>query len=449
MKKISNFFTQNILWKLLSLALAITLWFIAINVQDPFTTRNFNANLQLINLEALDAHNLVILNEDELRNTTIGVRVTARRKGVSNILSDNVQAYIDIGNINLDNENITSQPLDVILGVEVRTSLGYNEYETSTRPVSVPIIFDRIITQEIPVTIEKISDVSAGYVSMLPTANPSTVTVTGPSSYIQQIDNVVAGVNLQGETSNLTVVTSPVIYDINGDDITELFTMSQQEIEVRVPINRYSSVPVLRPNIIGDVAEGHTIIDISYSPQSIQVVGSDTDINNIQAIPLGSINVTNQNSSIRTIIDIREALQGTNLVVRSGTPNEVIVNITISDEPVTNITVPISQINIIGDASNITYEEHINVNLRGDGEVLQNITYNDISGTINVENLQPGTHEIIVDLTLPDGATLIGGDILTTVIVNDEVIPEPPIIMPENLADAEAEYEEYTDDTLE
>ena len=46
-------FTMDIGWKLLSLIIAIGLWFMVINTENPVETRSYTAAIQLQNEEAL------------------------------------------------------------------------------------------------------------------------------------------------------------------------------------------------------------------------------------------------------------------------------------------------------------------------------------------------------------------------------------------------------------
>ena len=62
--KNSNNFTKDIGWKLLSLAIAVALWFMVINTENPLETRSYTASVQIQNEESLFERVYVVVNED-------------------------------------------------------------------------------------------------------------------------------------------------------------------------------------------------------------------------------------------------------------------------------------------------------------------------------------------------------------------------------------------------
>ena len=68
-------FTMDIGWKLLSLIIAIGLWFMVINTENPVETRSYTAAIQLQNEEALTERGYVVVNDDELSSTRVTVRL--------------------------------------------------------------------------------------------------------------------------------------------------------------------------------------------------------------------------------------------------------------------------------------------------------------------------------------------------------------------------------------
>lgn len=76
--KNSNNFTKDIGWKLLSLAIAVALWFMVINTENPLETRSYTASVQIQNEESLFERGYVVVNEDEINSTRVMVRLRAR-----------------------------------------------------------------------------------------------------------------------------------------------------------------------------------------------------------------------------------------------------------------------------------------------------------------------------------------------------------------------------------
>ena len=97
----SNKFTKDIGWKLLSLAIAIGLWFTVINTENPLETRSYSATIQIQNQESLFERGYVVVNDDEISSTRITVRLRGQRLALDTLSqsSTKVQAIVDLDNV--------------------------------------------------------------------------------------------------------------------------------------------------------------------------------------------------------------------------------------------------------------------------------------------------------------------------------------------------------------
>ena len=94
-------FTKDIGWKLLSLIIAIGLWFTVINTENPLETRTYTAAIQLQNKESLFERGYVVVNNDELTSTRVTVRLRGQRLALDTLSKSNtrVQAIVDLENV--------------------------------------------------------------------------------------------------------------------------------------------------------------------------------------------------------------------------------------------------------------------------------------------------------------------------------------------------------------
>ena len=60
MNKLKELFTKDAGWKLLSLGIALFLWFIVINIENPVETRTFNVSIDILSEEALSDSGFII-----------------------------------------------------------------------------------------------------------------------------------------------------------------------------------------------------------------------------------------------------------------------------------------------------------------------------------------------------------------------------------------------------
>ena len=68
MKKFQELLTKDLGWKLLSIAIAATMWFMVINITQPVDTRSYSRPLTLENMDTLTSRGLTVGNAEELKN---------------------------------------------------------------------------------------------------------------------------------------------------------------------------------------------------------------------------------------------------------------------------------------------------------------------------------------------------------------------------------------------
>lgn len=116
--KNSNNFTKDIGWKLLSLAIAVALWFMVINTENPLETRSYTASVQIQNEESLFERGYVVVNEDEINSTRVMVRLRGQRLALDTLSQSNtkVQAIVDLSNVIYSyNGEPVSVPVNIVI----------------------------------------------------------------------------------------------------------------------------------------------------------------------------------------------------------------------------------------------------------------------------------------------------------------------------------------------
>ena len=118
-------FTKDIGWKLLSLIIAIGLWFTVINTENPLETRTYTAAIQLQNKESLFERGYVVVNNDELTSTRVTVRLRGQRLALDTLSKSNtrVQAIVDLENVIYSYDgNPVSVPVSIVIPSVVNNS---------------------------------------------------------------------------------------------------------------------------------------------------------------------------------------------------------------------------------------------------------------------------------------------------------------------------------------
>ena len=89
--------------KILSFLLAVMLWLIVVNIDDPVTTQTFNnIPVAVTNAEVLAATNQTYQIEDGTQNVSVTVR--AKRSVLNKIKADNIKATADMKELTLQTQ---------------------------------------------------------------------------------------------------------------------------------------------------------------------------------------------------------------------------------------------------------------------------------------------------------------------------------------------------------
>ena len=97
MKKILGSFRNNIGLKLISILVAIVIWYMVVDINDPVETATYTVKVTVEN-EAYIANGKQIYHIDDA-NKTVGVTLKANRSTLKNIKEDNITVTADLTQI--------------------------------------------------------------------------------------------------------------------------------------------------------------------------------------------------------------------------------------------------------------------------------------------------------------------------------------------------------------
>jgi YbbR domain-containing protein len=166
--------TQNLGWKLLSLALALALW--ATFGRDAETATSVAARVHYKNLtDDLD------ISSGLPGEVTLELRGPSSRLQQSNLSSVNV--VLDFAHIQGPGErtfNITASNANLPLGVSFSRAI----------PAQVRLQFDRLLTRDVPVEPRYTGAPPAGYEILRGELSPSRMRIRGPESRVAGVTNL-------------------------------------------------------------------------------------------------------------------------------------------------------------------------------------------------------------------------------------------------------------------
>lgn len=411
MKISKDNFTKNIGWKILSLIIAIGLWFTVINTENPLEVRTFTTSVQILNEDSLFERGYVVVNEDEINNIRVTVRLRGQRLALDNLTksSTKVQANIDLNNIlyAYDGNNPVSVPINIVIPSAVN-----NNFEIISKSVhNVTVDIQPYINKTFDVTtvVENTDEIVKELVQT--NVTPKTVTVYGAKSIVNKIAEVKAQVAPETIDNGMEVTAVPKAYDSEGNALDKL-TFSTNELKVELKMDNSKKARVIS-NVSGEPADGYEVTDVHIYPENIGVAGEEVPLFNFNILRLPDIDVNGANANITKTYKIKDFLpNGVRLLKNATGTEEITVVVTIEEESIKEVSIPSRNIVFDGLLEDCTAEvlaDSINFNIKGEKDKLNEYIGENIVAHIDLSNLTEGLYDNLpLEIILPEGIVISG-----------------------------------------
>lgn len=410
-KSIIKNLKNNFYWKLLSIFFALLLWFVAINDTNMVITEEYSIHLTLLNTSYLDSADYVLANKKELEAKTIKLYIRTNRidKKELDLKIGEIIASVDLKAIDISADKKLGEKLTTSIKFQVPTLSSVKLISTSASVVD--IVLDKYEKREMEVSVNTIGKVSDGYETLKSITEPKTVVVSGPKSIIDKIVVLKVDVDLKNSNSDVVLERTPIAYDAEEVIVSDQVTISNQNIEVTVPVRKSEKVSINAPTYMGKVKDGYKLVDVKYAPEFIQVLGTASEIENFKSITLDPIDVTGFSKTQEVVLDLRKYLLSTNLSILNGVSHEVKVTIVIEKEEILELEIPNSQIQIKSASTDneiIVNETDFKVTLKATEKLFKSLDTTNIKCLVDITDLDVGTYDVPIKMTLPQDIIIVG-----------------------------------------
>lgn len=402
--------------KVLSLIIAILIWLLVRNVDDPIVVRTFyeipvsieNASYLAENLEIP----LLVAGKD-----TVKVRVKGARSVVSKLKKEDIKAVADMTQI------ISKDTTPIMVPVEV-TGTGISDSDITVRPRNIQVDIEK------QKSVEKTIAVSTGdtqpdkdYEIGNLKANPEKVTISGPETIINKIDKVVALIDVTGrKESNIEIKSQLKIYDKNLDELSpkqleylNIKEISDNTIRIQAQFWKVKQSVKIKAEYSGEPKRGYEVDSINLVPDTISVAGTDEALKKLEQegntleIPGKYIDVTDKTGDFEQNIDLSELLPEDLKLVRD-LNSSVIATVKILPYNSRDYEVSVTQIeadNKAEDLDLIFQDEQITIRAKAKEQDLDSLSAANIQVQIDLSGYGEGEYEVPVTVTLPGGYELV------------------------------------------
>lgn len=402
--------------KILSLLIAILIWVVVKNVQDPMLVKVITRIPVTIVNESYLASNLEVPLLIEGQDT-VNVKVTGRESVVKELTREDFTAIADMTQI------ISMETTPRMVPVKVSCE-GLLDSDISVTPGNIQVDIEE------QTSVEKIIAVNTGdtipdknYEVGVLKANPEKVTISGPESIVNKIDRVVAMVDVTGRKETRIELDSELkIYDKNQDELSEkqlsyldLKEIKNNKIKVTAEFWKAQNKISVKADISGSPKYGYQVSEIKLVPDTISIAGTDealqklAEAGNTLEIPGSMIDVSGKSSDFEVNIDLTELLPENTKLARD-LNSSVIVTVKILPYNSQDFELSATQIqteNIPEDMDLVFGQEKITVRLKGKDEDLKNLKPETVQMKINLKDYKEGEYTVPVTVTLPGGYELV------------------------------------------
>lgn len=308
---------NNILLKMVSVAVAALVWLLVVNIDDPIITRQISGvTVQMQNEAYIESGGKMSMIEGG--QNVVTVEVVGKRSIVDDLSAEDLIATADLKQI----VNMNTDPIMVPITVNC-SKLKSENLVPNPRNLSVDI--DEIMTQEYIVTVTSgESQPRKGYEIGTLSSSPDKIKITGPQSLIRKIDKVVATVDASNLQEDTIMKAGLKIIDRNQDEWDQdgsdskmnylKYDTSVPEVNVSIDLWSVRNDIAIKGSYVGSPAEGYKVEKLTFTPGHISVAGSEealeklsADGNSIQ-VPDDTIDVTGKNSDFEVKINIENLL---------------------------------------------------------------------------------------------------------------------------------------------
>ena len=421
--------TDNLSLKIMSVAIAIVVWLIVVNIDNPVGTNYYTiTDVELINKEYVESSDIIgKMCMPEENQDSVRVAITASKKIRDRIRLSDITAVADLQQaVSLDTD-----PVMVPITVTCSAS-GVLPSDIKVTPQNLTVNLDEKETQEFVVNVSK-GDTKPGkdYEVGSLTASPEKIRITGPKTLVNKIDKVNAAIALDGNTEDYTQEVNLTIYDKNQEALSES-EMNSLRIENNAKVVVTAKLWKIRTGVkiaagyVGTPAGGYQVGSVKTVPDTISVAGNTEDLeslsenDNMITIPADRIDISGESKDVERKISLKNLLPD-NVKLTSDSSEDVWVTVSILPVGSQEFNLPTKNIEVKNKPDNlqVTFETaQIALRIRSESEDLADLNIDeDVKAEIDLKDKEVGNYKVPVKLSLPDGYEMVE-DVYTEVVIS-------------------------------
>lgn len=378
--KIGN---SKIFWAILSLLASFLLWAYMTSTEEIPIDRTFKVPVVFQGAEELRSSRGLIVTGADVDTVTIQVR--GSRGNIGYLHGSDLMAEVDVSGILQAREMEANYTIvwpssvdqsDVSIIGKSPETIQFSVVQESAKTVEVKGVFSGSLAE--------------GYMADPILVEPSTITLYGPESELQNVSNACMYINRDNVDTTLGPIKSTyVLLDADGNEVPiREITSDRSTVTVTLPVLMKKELPLTVNLREGAGATADNCV-VTVEPKSIEVAGDKMILESMNEIAIGTVDLTDFASSYENTftIPLNNALR--NL---TGT-TEATVKITVRGLETKKITT--SNISITGGKAELTTTQ-LEVTIRAPEDVIDQITADNVRIVADLSDYEATTGVIAV-----------------------------------------------------
>lgn len=399
--------THNLGLKIASVLIAICLWLVAVNINDPISQRVYTVSVQLLNMSTLTNSGKYVEVLDD--TDTVRVTVRASRSVFSDFSEKNIVATADVSMLTEDN----------MLPIEVTSNKTGSKIESIKADKEfVEVSVEDMMKLQKRISVQVLNEPAEGYLLGSISTDQNAVIISGPESVVSRIAKTQVEINVADATSDVNITLPVHLYDAEGHEIDDdRLTASVTEVFTTAAVLQKKDVPI-EYSVKGEPAEGYIFAgEYVKTPSTIAIAAKPSVLKNVSALVVeDAIDIEGAKDNVEATVELRQYLPEGVIFADGYASGNVTVSAIIEEEKVRIIEIPFEQISI----SNVPegyrarlrgLDDTVIVKLVGLPAQVDAVTAEGLLGNIDVtgyllagegENFKEGSYYPSATFTLPE-----------------------------------------------
>lgn len=383
-----NRFADRIGTLLVSLVLALIIWLIATNQQNPLIQDPFTEPIP-VRVRGLNGSVQPIQNLSEVKAEII---IRAPERSWNTLNAGDFSAFIDLTDLEAGEHQVEVQVNGVNPQVDIVT----------IEPPVLRIQLDEVVSKELQIQPVVIDSPAESYIAQAPIIEPISVTISGPKTLVTQVASARSSIRLNGAKSQVVYDNVPIeLDDAQGNEV-QVVVANPATAKIVVPIEQQAGRKevAVRPNLIGEPPNGYRLSSVKVTPSTVVLEGDSATLAEVPGfVETAELPLTGATESIQSRIEL---LLPEGVATQEGATVLIEAAITPIQSGTTLKQKPVIQ-NLGSGLDARVALDTVEVILSGPQPLLESMEPDDMFVILDLSGLLPGSHAVKPRVVLPPG----------------------------------------------